>query len=594
MHCCKMNTKIHARCTFLIRQLSTPVNESVSKEFVKTQSTVNLSVLKENENKGIEPHYPPILDLSRRARQSRNREKWHNKVKSLGTIEEKIFELNMPRYYGWKAFTLKEGILPYDPLPQAQYITNTHIANEPKLPSYYDSVISLEILDASVQQIKSQVEDMLAFEYNYRKLDDQLNAENYRDKAFMDDLMGKTISQQMNKILSVNFSLTHAHLLESELDIDPRIEAFWFFGGLEVPSEVKKSRAGIKWTAEFKDESINMPLKYTGSPILHLRHCLPLKEIVSLQESENLSLEVPVEAYDLRKKGYFMDRLRATVIPGFWPGDHSEFGTVSYHKRGYLCHRPEVFNDNLDALKAQAVFGSFSWLYTQACYQGFSTFQNPTYPFVNQMIITNGQWWSFAVYQLNTTAMHIDVIDKNPRRNICWITEPMQLFEKIENGKVYGFNEDVLKHLIKFYVNTPEAKEGIEMKPYVQGEEFIANIEDPERRKWLENKYKHLLSNRMRHRLVPEIYHWQRIYLIKFKTRPLDKKREPWEFGINVFKRRLDDHASEYIPKHLRPDPKKHKQIYKWAKSYYPKVDGIDNDEIYGYKKTGKNYLRRG
>lgn len=116
------------------------------------------------------------------------------------------------------------------------------------------------------------------------------------------------------------------------------------------------------------------------------------------------------------------------------------------------------------------------------------------------MVITNGQWWTFAVYQLNTTALNIDAIEENPRRNVCWITEPMKLFDTIENGKVHGLNEDVLKHLIKFYVNVPEAKEGVEMKPYVNGENRIANIEDPERRKWLEKHYKHLMSNRPRHR----------------------------------------------------------------------------------------------
>lgn len=175
MHCCKVNTKILARFTPLIRQLSTPV-VSENAAVVETQSTilpvpesVDVPVLKEDKSKGIEPGYPPILDLSRRARQRRNREQWHTKVKKLGTIEEKIFELNMPKYYGYKCWKLVEGQLPYDPLPQAQYVTKTHIDPGTKLPSYYDNIIAPEVLDASVQQIKSQVEDVLGFEYNYRK-----------------------------------------------------------------------------------------------------------------------------------------------------------------------------------------------------------------------------------------------------------------------------------------------------------------------------------------------------------------------------------------------------------------------------------------
>ena len=98
--------------------------------------------------------------------------------------------------------------------------------------------------------------------------------------------------------------------------------------------------------------------------------------------------------------------------------------------------------------------------------------------------------------------MHIDAIGENKKRNLCWITEPMKLFECIENGKVQGLNEEVLKNLIKFYINVPETKEGIEMKPYLNQEKLIANIEDPERRIWLEQRYKHLVSNRPRHRLI--------------------------------------------------------------------------------------------
>lgn len=131
---------------------------------------------------------------------------------------------------------------------------------------------------------------------------------------------------------------------------------------------------------------------------------------------------------------------------------------------------------------------------------GFSTFQDPTYPLVNQMVITNGQWWTFFVYQLNTTTLHIDAIHENPRRNMCWMTEPMKLFDSIEDGKVKGLNEDVLKHLIKFYANDPEARKNVQMKPYLGNDMVIADIEHDERRIWLEQKYKYLQSNRSRHR----------------------------------------------------------------------------------------------
>jgi len=132
---------------------------------------------------------------------------------------------------------------------------------------------------------------------------------------------------------------------------------------------------------------------------------------------------------------------------------------------------------------------------------GFSTFNDITYPLTTQTVITNGQWWSFFVYQLNTTLVHSEYADENPKRNICWITEPIKLFDKIENEKVHGLNEEVLKTLIKFYMNIPEERVSVDLKPYLgKSVKKIADIEHDERRNWLEKHYKHLVNNRPRHR----------------------------------------------------------------------------------------------
>lgn len=200
--------------------------------------------------------------------------------------------------------------------------------------------------------------------------DYQLTADELEDKCFMDNVMAKDMSLQVNRILSTNLSQNYNHLLESQLDIGPRIEAFWVFGGFEPPRETVRAKDGREQTKAYKDEPINQFLQYNGSPILQLRHKLPLKEIVSLQESEDPNLDIPVEPLDPRKQEYFHEHQHASIIPGFWPGDFGEFGLVSYHNRGHIVTRPEKFSDHTDAIKTQAVFGSFSWLYGQACYQG--------------------------------------------------------------------------------------------------------------------------------------------------------------------------------------------------------------------------------
>ena len=90
--------------------------------------------------------------------------------------------------------------------------------------------------------------------------------------------------------------------------------------------------------------------------------------------------------------------------------------------------------------------------------------------------------------------------DENPRRNLCWTTNPLQLFERIENDTVHGFNDEVLKHLIKLYVNVPQ-KRNMNMKPFLGNDiKVVADIPDQEKRVWLERTFKHLMSCRPRHR----------------------------------------------------------------------------------------------
>jgi small subunit ribosomal protein S30 len=170
MNSYKVNLRLLSRFNSLISQtqryISSPAVVENEHEELSIQSSIQPETEKVEDNV---INYPKIFDKSDVAKDQRKREAWFNKVKRLGTVEEKIFELNMPKYYGWKVNKIQEGVLPYDPLPQAQYITRTHLASTVDLPKYYDNILSTEQLDYLVKKIKSQVEDALIFEYYYRK-----------------------------------------------------------------------------------------------------------------------------------------------------------------------------------------------------------------------------------------------------------------------------------------------------------------------------------------------------------------------------------------------------------------------------------------
>lgn len=167
-------------------------------------------------------------------------------------------------------------------------------------------------------------------------------------------------------------SPTVSHLLETEIDFEPRVEAFWFVGGIDPPTLVKKAKTNSEWNKDYADDPVNIPVQYSGSPILQLRHLFPLKEILSLSDSENPQFDVPEFKFDPRVLGYQFAYKKATSIPGFWPGDPAEFGFLSYHSATHLMNKLETlkFDNICDALTVQAIFASYGWLLSQACYQG--------------------------------------------------------------------------------------------------------------------------------------------------------------------------------------------------------------------------------
>ncbi|XP_055637779.1 28S ribosomal protein S30, mitochondrial [Toxorhynchites rutilus septentrionalis] len=526
-----------------------------------------------DEEYAVQPKYPKIEDPSFTAKKQREAVQWHDKIRQLSTVEEKLFEINMPKYYGYKAHMITDEKFPYNVLPFAQFATRTHLS-EGKLPEYYDTFN--ESARMFLDTMKTDLEDIIGFELSgYRRA--SLSTDNVPSKN-REEIVTAALLSGLNRILVNRISEQYGYLNEVELDFDPRHEAFWFLGGIPPPSLVKKIREGVEWQKTFADDPYDRKIQYVGKPYLAVRHRNPLDPI-SPDNLDTLDLkadqvEIPAFKYDPITLGYRTEQRHATTIPGFWPGDQHEFGLVSYQRRSHsqLRHTYCTVDDLQEALHSQGIFSSFAWLFGQACYQGFSTFNDLTYPLSTQTVITDGKNWSFYVYQLNTTLVHSNQVDLNPRYNRCWGTKQLQLFEHVdESGKIHGLNEEVLLNLISFYCNAPKVREGVDLKPYLcQTETRVANILDEKRRVFMEQTYKHRSSNRSRHRPDPELYSWEKLYKVDNNTRPTEPKRRPFELGQNMYKRRMDEHALKYIPRQVRPDGPKSKP--KFEVTYYPSV----------------------
>ncbi|XP_036266223.1 39S ribosomal protein S30, mitochondrial isoform X3 [Pipistrellus kuhlii] len=98
----------------------------------------------------------------------------------------------------------------------------------------------------------------------------------------------------------------------------------------------------------------------------------------------------------------------------------------------------------------------FKRQYENTIFTGFWSEADVTRPFVSQAVITDGKYFSFFCYQLNTLALTAQADQNNSRKNICWGTQSKPLYETIEDNDVKGFNDDVLLQIVHFLLNRPK------------------------------------------------------------------------------------------------------------------------------------------
>lgn len=110
-----------------------------------------------------EPNYPPIEDLSFQSKLRKKRTQWHDHIKALETAEEKLYALNIPRYYGYKTLMLNDNTFTYNCLPLMQHCTRTALHVD-GLPKNYEN--NQEKAAKFLTTIKSDIEDAILFEHS--------------------------------------------------------------------------------------------------------------------------------------------------------------------------------------------------------------------------------------------------------------------------------------------------------------------------------------------------------------------------------------------------------------------------------------------
>ncbi|XP_056398015.1 39S ribosomal protein S30, mitochondrial [Hyla sarda] len=256
---------------------------------------------------------------------------------------------------------------------------------------------------------------------------------------------GPFLSRAM-AILSSQCAQYNGLLRHSTLDVKPQVNFYWLRGETRVP---RGHRKGCIDPIRFQIDD---------TPLVQIRVPEPLKEFVPLDFV--VPEEVPVVPYEPSRLPLFPRQYDNNIFIGSKLDDPCSFGHTQFHlvpdkyKRERLeklnqAHHTEVF------LRANAIASLFAWTGAQAMYQGFWSQEDVTRPFVSQGVISDGKYFSFFCYQLNTLALAADA-DKDPnRKNICWGTESAPLYEAVEKDDIKGFNDEVFRKLVDFFLNSP-------------------------------------------------------------------------------------------------------------------------------------------
>lgn len=144
----------------LDKNLITRLNSRVTlfKKHYATENAVEKSpILKEKVS------YPPILERTKKAQKEREKIAWHEAVKNVKTIEEKLIKVNIPAYWGLRTTPLENDEYHYNCFPYFQHWTRTHY--EDGLPNGWFKR-STEEVDGLVNKIRDQIIEAVTFQYH--------------------------------------------------------------------------------------------------------------------------------------------------------------------------------------------------------------------------------------------------------------------------------------------------------------------------------------------------------------------------------------------------------------------------------------------
>ncbi|NXO48724.1 RT30 protein, partial [Aramus guarauna] len=402
--------------------------------------------------------YPPIVasaTAKSKAAKRRRLEYFNQRVHAAASIEEKLrlygqlqrpkymvypqtFALNADRWY--RSFTktvFVPGLPPAAVAPEAAEAPEPGAAAPGAAKSQEPAAEAAPNVDMG--ELRSLACDALLQESFYQN---KKRPFLYRDQ---DHTPGPFLTQLVST-LAAFLCGRNPLLAASSLDLKPEVNYYWHHGEEVVVHGHRKGRVD--------------PVRFQidDNPHLQIRVPKQLPEIVPLDSDLG---DVPVIDHKPSKLPLFKKQYENKIFIGSKVADPCCYGHTQFHLIPDKLKRERFLRFNIEdqievLYRANGIASLFAWTAAQAMYQGFWSEADVTRPFVSQAVVTDGKYFAFFCYQLNTLALTVETIQNNPRKNICWGTDSQPLYDIVEDGNVKGFNDEVLLKLVRFLLNRPK------------------------------------------------------------------------------------------------------------------------------------------
>ncbi|KAL8203913.1 UNVERIFIED_CONTAM: 39S ribosomal protein S30, mitochondrial [Gekko kuhli] len=383
--------------------------------------------------------YPPVvasLTAKSHAAKLRRREMYYQKIHDAPTVEEKL------RLYGIRQ-RLKYVVWPQTWAINAdrwyQHFTKTVFV--PELPALEEAVApDGEAGGVDLPGLRSLVCEVLLQEHFYQR----------KKRPFLFRAIDQGPSPFLTHLvpaLATRLASLNPILASSSVDFKPEVNFYWMRGETVVPRGHRRGRTD--------------PLRFQIDDKPHCQVRIPkqLSEFVPLDyvaPGEIPVISVLPDKLPLFKRQYDNKIFIGSKLPDPCTYGHTQFHLLPDKLKRERLKRLGIADQIEVAYRANGIASLFAWTGAQAMYQGFWSEADVTRPFVSQAVVSDGRYFAFFCYQLNTLALTVDADKNNSRKNVCWGTESKPLYEAIEGNDVRGFDDEVLLQLVKFLLNRPK------------------------------------------------------------------------------------------------------------------------------------------